>query len=291
MSRRKTCESSPSFLGSGFGGKLWPWTQSALAAAAARQLGKPVKLVLTRQMCFQSAGHRPRTQQRLRLSAEPDGKLTSLRHDFVTTTSLVDDYKEDCGEATPFLYSVPNLRVTGGLTRRNTGVPTSMRGPGAVPGLFALESAMDELAIQLKVDPVQLRLINEPSMDEGLKLPFSSRHLKECLTTGADRFGWSKRKPEVGSMKRDGITLGWGMAACTWIAERVGCRGDGRKSATIRRHVFPAAPRILAPARTQFSRRLWPTGSVLQSTASRWCWEIRHSHRARFPVGRWRPPR
>jgi xanthine dehydrogenase YagR molybdenum-binding subunit len=95
------------FLGSGFGGKLWPWTHSALAAAAARHLNKPVKLVLTRQMCFQTAGHRPRTQQRLRLSATPDGKLTSLQHDFVTDTSIVDVYKEDCGEATPFIYSVP----------------------------------------------------------------------------------------------------------------------------------------------------------------------------------------
>jgi xanthine dehydrogenase YagR molybdenum-binding subunit len=208
------------FLGSGFGCKLFPWTQSALAAAASRQLGKPVKLVVSRRMMFQTAGHRPRVAQRIRLSATRDGKLTSLRQDWVNHTSILDDYKEDCGEATPSMYSVPNLRITSAVARRNVGTPTAMRGPGAVPGLWATESAMDELALRLKMDPVQLRLVNEPSIDEGLKIPFSSRHLKECLSTGAQKFGWSKRNPRVGSMKRDGLTLGWGMAACSWIAER-----------------------------------------------------------------------
>src|SRR5882762_2537044 len=130
------------FLGSGFGGKLWPWTQSALAAAAARQLGRPVKLVVSRRMMFQSVGHRPRIQQRIRLSATRDGKLTSLRQDWVNHTSILDDYKENCGEATAHMYSVPNLRITSALARRNVGTPTPMRGPGAVPGLWATESAM-----------------------------------------------------------------------------------------------------------------------------------------------------
>ena len=211
------------FLGSGFGGKLWPWTQSALAAAAARQLGRPVKLVVSRRMMFQSVGHRPRVQQRIRLSATRDGKLTSLRQDWVNHTSILDDYKENCGEATPQMYSVPNLRITSALARRNVGTPTPMRGPGAVPGLWATESAMDELALKLGMDPVELRLANEPQIDEGLKIPFSSRHLKECLSTGAERFGWSKRDPRVGSMKRGGLTLGWGMASCSWQAARFPC--------------------------------------------------------------------
>src|ERR1700687_4086597 len=208
------------FLGSGFGGKLFPWTQSALAAAASRQLGKPVKLVVSRRIMFQTVGHRPRVAQRIRLSATRDGKLTSLRQDWVNHTSILDDYQENCGEATPSLYSVPNLRITSALARRHGGTPTAMRGPGAGPGLWATESAMDELALKLKRDPVELRLVNEPKIDEGLKLPFSSRHLNECLSTGAQKFGWSKRNPRVGSMKRDGFTLGWGMAACSWIAER-----------------------------------------------------------------------
>jgi xanthine dehydrogenase YagR molybdenum-binding subunit len=224
------------FLGSGFGGKLFPWPHSALAAAASRNLNRPVKLVISRQMMFQNVGHRPRTQQRMRLSATAEGKLTSLQHDYLNHTSILDDYEENCGEATPYLYGTPNLRVTSGLVRRNVGAPTSMRGPGAVPGLFATESAMDELAIKLKMDPVELRLLNEPEKDQSNDLPFSSRHLTECLTLGARKFGWSQRTPQVGSMKKDGLTLGWGTASCSWIAERVAAEAtvDLRSDGTAR---------------------------------------------------------
>lgn len=211
------------FLGSGFGNKLFPWAQSPLAGYAARDLKRPVKFVLSRPMMFYNVGHRPRTEQRLRIGADKSGKLVALQHDYANATSILDSYEENCGEATPHMYSVPNLRVTSGIVRRNIGAPTSMRGPGAVPGLFALESAMDELAGKLGMDPAEFRLINEPSMDEGLGLPFSSRHFKECVTLGAEKFGWSKRDPKVGSMKRDGMTLGWGMAACSWIAARFDC--------------------------------------------------------------------
>jgi xanthine dehydrogenase YagR molybdenum-binding subunit len=208
------------FVGSGFGGKLFPWTHCPLAAAAARQLGKPVKLVVSRKMMFQTVGHRPRTQQRVRLGATPDGKLVSLQHDYVYHRSILDAHHEDCGEATPFQYSVPNLRVTFGRASRNIGAAADMRGPGAVTGLYATESALNELAEQLKIDPVKLRILNEPKIDESLGIPFSSRHLLECFELGAEKFGWSKRTPEVGSMKRDGLTLGWGMAGCSWIAAR-----------------------------------------------------------------------
>jgi xanthine dehydrogenase YagR molybdenum-binding subunit len=208
------------FVGSGFGSKLWPWTQCPLAAAAARQLSKPVKLVVSRKMMFQTVGHRARTQQRVRLGATPDGKLISLQHDYVYHRSMLDAHHEDCGEATPLQYSVPNLRVTFGRARRNVGATTDMRGPGRVPGLYATESAMNELADRLKIDPVKLRVINEPKIDESLGVPFSSRHLLECFELGAEKFGWSNRTPEVGSMKRDGLILGWGMAGCSWIAAR-----------------------------------------------------------------------
>src|SRR5437867_1985094 len=208
------------FVGSGFGGKLWPWTQCPLAAAAARQLGKPVKLVLSRKMMFQSVGHRPRTQQRVRLGATPDGTLVALHHDYVYHRSILDAHHEDCGETTPFQYSVPNLRVTFGRAKRHVGAAADMRGPGAVPGLYAIESAMNELADALTIDPVRLRVINEPTIDEGLGIPFSSRHLLECFELGANKFGWSKRTPQVGSMKRDGLILGWGMARCSWVAGR-----------------------------------------------------------------------
>jgi xanthine dehydrogenase YagR molybdenum-binding subunit len=208
------------YLGSGFGGKLWPWPHALLAAAAARDLQRPIKLVVTRQMMFHNVGHRTNTQQRVRLGAGKDGKLVSLQQDFIQHSSRLDDTKEDCGEATGFLYSTPNLRVTSAFARRDIAPNTSMRGPGAVPGLYAVESAMDELAIALKMDPVQLRLINEPEIDESKNIPFSSRHLKECLTTGAEKFGWAKRNPAVGSMRDKGAILGWGMAACSWIASR-----------------------------------------------------------------------
>lgn len=211
------------FLGSGFGGKLWPWPHSALAAMASRDLNRPVKLVVSRRMMFSDVGHRPRTQQRIRLAATPEGKLLSLQHDYVNDTSMLDDIGENCGESTPYLYSTANLRIRSSMVKRNLGTPTAMRGPGAVPGLYALESAMDELAIQLRMDPVQLRLLNEPEKDESNGKPFSSRHMKECLTVGAEKFGWSQRNPKVGSMRRGGLILGWGMAACSWVAERQPC--------------------------------------------------------------------
>ena len=211
------------FVGSGFGGKLSPWPQATLAAAAARQLNRPVKLSVDRRMMFSNVGHRPRTQQRIRLGATPDGKLTAIRHDFYTETSELDDFVEHCGEQTPFLYSCANLEVTTAMVRRNVGAPAPMRGPGAVPGLFALESAMDELAIKLNMDPVELRLKNDAEHDEGKNLPFSSRHLKECYLTGAEKIGWKQRTPAVGSMRRNGKVIGWGVGGASWAAARVPC--------------------------------------------------------------------
>jgi len=209
------------YLGSGFGGKLWPWTHAPLAAAASRELNRPVKAVISRKMMFSNVGHRPRTQQRIRLGATPDGKLLSVHHDYVNDTATISDYSEGCGEATPYLYSTANLLLRGAKVQRNIGPPTAMRGPGAVPGLYALESGMDELAIKLKMDPVELRLRNEPEKDESNGKPFSSRHLKECLSTGAEKFGWSKRNPAVGSMRQGDLVLGWGMACASWGAFRM----------------------------------------------------------------------
>lgn len=211
------------FIGSGFGGKLFPWPQSAIAGSAAKTLNRPVKISVDRRMMFSNTGHRPRTQQRIRLGATQDGKLTAIRHDFLTQTSQLDDFVEHCGEQTPFLYSCPNLVVTTGMVRRNVGAPCPMRGPGAVPGLFALESAIDELAVKLKMDPVEFRLKNDAERDEGRNLPFSSRHLKECYTTGAAKIGWKNRTPEPGSMRRNGKVIGWGVAGASWSAARIPC--------------------------------------------------------------------
>jgi xanthine dehydrogenase YagR molybdenum-binding subunit len=160
----------------------------------------------------------------MRLGATPDGKLVSLEQHYRNHTSFVGNYRENCGEATPFLYSTPNLEVTSALVQRNVGTPCPMRGPGAVPGLFAVESAMDELAIKLKMDPVELRLKNDTLTDESNGKPFSSRHLKECLQVGSERFGWSKRNSDVGSMRKGDAVLGWGVAAASWGAGRGGCQ-------------------------------------------------------------------
>ncbi|HWB31805.1 MAG TPA: xanthine dehydrogenase family protein molybdopterin-binding subunit [Acidobacteriaceae bacterium] len=215
------------FIGSGFGGKLSPWPQAVLAAAAARKLNRPVKMTVPRNLMFTAVGHRPATQQRLRIGATPDGKLVSLEHNYRNHTSITDERGENCGEATPFLYSTPNLAVTSGIVKRNVGAPCPMRGPGAVPGLFAVESAMDELAIALKMDPVELRLRNDTLIDESNGRPFSSRHYKECLQVGAERFGWSKRTPAVGSMRKGDVVLGWGVAGASWGA------GAGGSEATV----------------------------------------------------------
>jgi len=230
---RENVEIISRFIGSGFGGKLFPWPHSALAAVAARQLNRPVKLTVSRKMMFSNVGHRPRTQQRMRLGATAEGKLVSLQQDYRNHTSHIDDIHENCGEATPFLYSVPNLQVTSALVKRNVGTPTPMRGPGAVPGLFAVESAMDELAIKLGKDPVELRLAHDTLIDEEKNKPFSSRHLKECLQVGATKFGWSRRTPGVGSMRKGDLILGWGVAVASWGAGRgnseatVNLRSDG----------------------------------------------------------------
>jgi len=211
-------------LGSGFGGKLFPWPQAAMAAVAARRLDRPVKLVLNRRMMFSNVGYRPRTEQRIKLGAGKDGKLLALRHDYLNNTSMLDDFDEGCGEATPYLYSVANLEVTSAQLRRNLGAPIWMRGPGAVPGLYALESGMNELADALNMDPLQLRLINDANKDESKKdIPFSSRHLKECYEVGAKKFGWEKRTAGIGSMRRGGKILGWGLAGASWGAERLPC--------------------------------------------------------------------
>jgi xanthine dehydrogenase YagR molybdenum-binding subunit len=211
------------FLGSGFGGKLFPWPHTAMTAVAARKLDRPVKLSLNRRMMFSCVGYRPRTEQHIKLGASTDGKLVSLRHDYLNLTSQLDDFEEGCGEATPYIYSVAHLEVTGGIVRRNVGAPMYMRGPGAVPGLYALESGMNELAWELKIDPVQLRLINDAKKDESTNSEFSSRHMAECLQVGAKKFGWEKRTSAIGSMRRDGKILGWGMGAASWVALRLPC--------------------------------------------------------------------
>ena len=211
------------YLGSGFGGKLFLWPHTVLAAVAARELQRPVKVSVTRADMFTTVGHRPVTKQSLKLAATKDGQLTAIEHNTVCHTSFTDIYLEDCGTTTKALYTAKNLSVTHSVTRMNIGTPTAMRAPGSAPGLYALESAMDELAIKLNIDPVELRLKNIADIEQDTGKAWSSNHLRECLTTGAAKFGWSKRNPRPGSMRDADELIGWGVAACSWPADRMPC--------------------------------------------------------------------
>jgi xanthine dehydrogenase YagR molybdenum-binding subunit len=226
------------FCGSGFGGKLFPWPHSLLAAMAARRLNRPVKVSVPRTLMFTTVGHRPLTKQRVRLGATQDGKLTALIHEVQNHTSMIDNVMENCTEPTPILYSCANVTAVQRLVPLNVGTPTPMRGPGATPGIFALDSALDELAVKLKMDPLEIRLKNYAETDESNGKPFSGKHLREAYQTGAERFGWSKRTPEVGSMRKGREILGWGLGSATWPAGRGGAEvrvrlmADGRARAS-----------------------------------------------------------
>lgn len=211
------------FIGSGFGGKLWIWPHSVAACAAAKVVGRPVQLVIPRAQMFTTVGHRPETRQRMRLAADGKGKLVSLRHESLNTTGIGDQYVENCGGMSASLYSCANVEVTHGTVQVNRGAPTSMRAPGAAPGLFALESAIDELAERCKMDPLAFRQLNWAEQNEQENLPWSGNHLREALAQGAERFGWANRKPGIGSMRDGHEIVGYGMAQCNWDAFRTPC--------------------------------------------------------------------
>ncbi|HEX4783609.1 MAG TPA: xanthine dehydrogenase family protein molybdopterin-binding subunit [Candidatus Sulfotelmatobacter sp.] len=210
------------FIGSGFGSKLFPWPHSWMAAMGARRVKRPVKVAVPRQLMFTTVGHRPTVQQRIRIGANHDGKLLAFSNEVLQSSSQVDDFLEDCVDATAMLYSCPNVNGLQHQVSLNTGTPTPMRGPGRTPALFAIESALDELAEKLNLDPLEIRLRNYAETDESTGHPWSSKHLREVYQQGAERFGWGKRNPKIGSMTHNGEILGWGMATCTWPAHQRG---------------------------------------------------------------------
>ncbi|BAZ40723.1 putative carbon monoxide dehydrogenase molybdoprotein [Calothrix sp. NIES-4101] len=204
------------FIGGAFGSKAFPWSHGILCAAAARQLQVPLKLVLSRQQMTANTGHRSQTEQTISLGASADGSLIAIEHTAKSCTSPVDIFTEPCTGITSTMYAAPNLRTSQDLAVMNVGVPTFMRAPGENPGLWALESAMDELAWELKIDPVELRLKNETQEHQRQGLPFSAKDFAECLRVGAAQFGWENRPKQVRSLTRDGKLIGWGMAASTF---------------------------------------------------------------------------
>ncbi|WP_148861056.1 xanthine dehydrogenase family protein molybdopterin-binding subunit [Marinobacter fonticola] len=221
------------FIGSGFGSKLWMWPHAVTAAAAAQMLDRPVQVVVPRNQMFTTTGHRPETRQRIRLGTDNNGKLVAISHETISTTSFTDQYVEACGGMTKALYGCEDVTVTHETTQVNRGTPTSMRAPGATPGLFALESAIDEMAIAAGVDPLEFRMDNYADRDQSKDLPWSSNKIREATQQAAEAFGWSKRNPEIGAMRDGNEIIGWGMAACNWEAlrrecdARVSLRADG----------------------------------------------------------------
>jgi xanthine dehydrogenase YagR molybdenum-binding subunit len=208
------------FVGGAFGQALRAWPHTFIAAMAAKIVGRPVKVVLTRPQMFTIPGFRPAAIQKIALGATKEGKLTAIQHEATGQTSTYEQYTESILNPTRFLYSCPNVRTRYRLAPMNVNTPASMRGPGEATGMFALETALDELAVALKMDPVELRLLNYADVDPESNRPWSSKSLKECYKQAADRFGWSKRNPKPRSMREGKQLIGFGMASATWPAMR-----------------------------------------------------------------------
>ncbi|MEV4944941.1 xanthine dehydrogenase family protein molybdopterin-binding subunit [Streptomyces sp. NPDC053755] len=203
-------------VGGGFGSKGTPRPHVVLAAMAARHTGLPVKLALPRRDLPAVVGHRAPTVQRVRLGAGGDGVITALAHEVVTQTSTVKEFVEQAAVPARTMYTSPAGRTVHRVVALDVPTPSWMRAPGEASGMYALESAMDELAVATGIDPVELRVRNEPDTEPDSGRPFSSRHLVECLREGARRFGWEGRDPRPGVRREGDLLLGTGVAAATY---------------------------------------------------------------------------
>ncbi len=207
------------FVGGAFGCKGPVWPHTILAAMAAKVVGRPVKLELTRQEMFSGTGHRTPTFQTIALAASKDGKLQAIRHRSETLTSPVGDWVEGCGiGSTNVLYEAPAIQFSHTIYVVNVAQPSFMRAPGECPGTYALECAMDELAYALKMDPLKLRIVNDSPNHPIKGIPWSAKYLRECYDLGAKKFGWSRRNHEPRSMKDGNLLVGWGVATATYPA-------------------------------------------------------------------------
>ena len=209
------------FVGGAFGSGLRAWPHVFIAALAARVVRRPVKLMLTRAQMFTIPGFRPYTVQKMAVGASRDGTLTALRHEATAETSEYEEYTESTLSPTRFLYACPNVSTRYHLAALNVNTPGSMRAPGEATGVYALESALDELADALGIDPVELRLRNHADVNPQSGAPWSSKSLKECYRQAAERFGWSRRDPKPRSMRDGNLLVGWGMATATWPTHRM----------------------------------------------------------------------
>ncbi|MFL5664160.1 MAG: xanthine dehydrogenase family protein molybdopterin-binding subunit [Ktedonobacteraceae bacterium] len=208
------------YVGGGFGSKGKAHPHVILTVMAAQVVGRPVKFALTRQQMFAVAGYRTPTIQRMRLGADNDGRMTAIAHDVVEQTSTIQEFAEQTALVTRMMYAAPNRSTTHRLARLDVPTPFWMRAPGECPGMFALESAMDELAIACGIDPIELRVRNEPMVEPETGHPFSSHGLAACLREGAQRFGWQSRNPQPGKHADGRWLIGTGVAASTYPARR-----------------------------------------------------------------------
>ncbi|MFD9125257.1 xanthine dehydrogenase family protein molybdopterin-binding subunit [Kitasatospora sp. NPDC059571] len=301
-------------VGGGFGCKGTPRPHVVLAVMAAQAVGRPVRLALPRGHLAAVTGHRAPTVHRVRLAAGADGRIEGLSHEVLTRTSTVREFVEQAAVPARVMYRSPASRTTHRVVRQDVPTPSWMRAPGECPGMFALESAMDELAQACALDPVELRLRNEPATEPDTGRPFSSRHLAECLREGARRFGWDGGRPRPGLDRSGRLLLGSGVAAATYpvliapCAAEVTARQDGsylvRVNATDigtgARTVLAvvAAEALGAPVeriRTEIGRSDLPHGSVAggSSGTSSWGWAVHEAAsalRERLAAGTAVPP-
>nr|WP_281371635.1 xanthine dehydrogenase family protein molybdopterin-binding subunit [Petropleomorpha daqingensis] len=208
------------YVGGAFGSKAFTHPNQIVAAMAARVVGRTVVFELTRQQMFSLVGHRTPTIQRMRLGADRDGRMTAISHEVVEHTSRISEFAEQTATATRVMYAAPHRRTTHRLARLDVPPPTIMRAPGETPGMYALESAVDELTAELGIDPVELRIRNEPERDPERDVPFSSRNLVACLRTGAERFGWAGRDLRPRQRQEGRWLIGTGVAAATYPTKR-----------------------------------------------------------------------
>jgi xanthine dehydrogenase YagR molybdenum-binding subunit len=209
-------------VGGGFGSKGMLRPEAVLAVMAARVVNRPVRCALTRQQMVAVVGHRTPSIQRVRLGADVDGRLAAVSHEVFEQSSTIKEFAEQTAVATRHMYAAPNRRTTHRVVRLDVPTPSWVRAPGECPGMYALESAMDELAIACRVDPVELRIRNEPSVDPETGRPWSSRNLVACLREGAERFGWAGRDATPRTRREGRWLRGTGMAASTYPARAMG---------------------------------------------------------------------
>jgi xanthine dehydrogenase YagR molybdenum-binding subunit len=205
------------YVGGAFGSGLRPQYEAALAVMAARALQRSVRVVLTRQQMY-ALGYRPGTIERLGLGAKADGMLDAITHDAIAMTSQHEDFARNDTGWSGALYKCANTKYSHRLVKLDLPTPCDMRAPGAATGVYALECAMDELAVALKMDPLELRIRNYSDREQNDDVPYTSKKLRECYREGAEAFGWDKRNPEPRSMRDGSELVGWGMATGVWEA-------------------------------------------------------------------------